>query len=143
MSIHYPVRHFRCPFCNAKMPTEEYKGWKPWKCPGCSRELQFSEAYGWIVQLCFFGVVFLSLYLLGLRGWHLLGAAVLVGSLLTVVLIGPLHRILPPRLEAYRPPPWKEDKFTTLFHRDHDYNESAAPKDKDRSETPTKSENDG
>jgi len=64
---------------------------------------------------CFFGVALLSLYLLGLRGWQLFGAVVLAGSLLTVVLTGPLHRIAPPRLEPYRPPPWKENKFATLF----------------------------
>ena len=79
------------------MYTEEYKGWKPWVCHGCSAELQFSDAYGWVVQLCLFGVALLALYLLGFRGWKLFGATVLAGSLLTVVLIGPLGRILPPR----------------------------------------------
>ena len=118
MYIRYPVRNFRCPFCGAKVPTEQYGGWEPWKCPGCAGELQFSEAYGWIAQLCFFGVPLLTLYLLGLRGWQLFGAVVLAGSFLTVVFIGPLHRIVPPRLEPYRPPPWKENKFTTLFPRE-------------------------
>ncbi len=109
------------------MPTETYKGWEPWKCPGCARELQFSEAHGWIVQLCFFGVALLSLYLCGLRGWQLFVAAVLAGSFLTLVLTGPLDRIAPPRLEPYRPPPWKEDKFTTLFP--HERVDSDKPKE--------------
>ena len=101
------------------MPAEEYKGWKPWKCPDCSAELQFSESYGWIVQLCLFGVALLSLYLMGLRGWQLLGGVLLVGSLLTVVLVGPLHRIVPPKLEPYRPPSWrKHGRAATLFPRD-------------------------
>jgi hypothetical protein len=118
MYIRYPVRNFRCPFCGAKMPTETYEGWKPWKCPGCARELQFSEAYSWIVLLCFFAVALLSLYLLGLRGWQLFVTVVLAGFFLTLVLTGPLHRIAPPRLEPYRPPPWKENKFVTLFPRE-------------------------
>jgi len=120
MYIRYPVRNFKCPFCGTRMPTEEYRGWKPWKCPGCSAALQFSEAYGYIVQVCFFGVALLSLSLLGLRGWRLVGAVVLAGSLLTVVLTGPLHRVIPPPLEPYRPPAWKRDrdhKFVTLFPR--------------------------
>ena len=115
MYIRYPVRNFRCPFCGAKMPTEQYKAWKPWRCPGCSQELQFSETYNRVVQSCFFGVALLSLYLAGLRGWQLFGAVLLAGSLLTLLLTVPLHRIVPPRLERYRPPPWKEARFATLF----------------------------
>jgi hypothetical protein len=80
MVIRYPVRNFRCPFCGAKMPTEEYKGWKPWKCPGCSAELQFSQADGFILQLCFLGLALLLLYLLGLRGWQLGVGTVLLGG---------------------------------------------------------------
>lgn len=122
MVIRYPVRNFRCPFCGAKMPTEQYNGWKPWKCPGCSAELQFSQVYGQIVQLCFFGVALLILYLLGLRGWKLFGAVVLAGPLLTIIFIGPLGRIVPPQLEPYSPQPsspWKQPKFVTLFPREN------------------------
>jgi phage FluMu protein Com len=118
MVFRYPVRNFRCPFCGAKMRTEEYKGWKPWKCPGCSAELQFSKAHGAIVQLCFFGVALVFLYLQGFRGWQLGGITVLGGGLLALMLYGPLTKILPPRLELYRqplPPPWKAEKFTTIF----------------------------
>ncbi len=115
MYFRYPVRNFRCPFCNTKMPTEQYQGWRPWRCPGCSVELQFSKVHGSIVQLCFLGVALVSLYLMGLRGWQLCGGAVLGGALLALVLYGPLTRFLPPWLEEYRPPPWKkgkeEDKF--------------------------------
>lgn len=106
MYFRYPVRNFRCPFCGAKMPTEQYKGWKPWICPGCSQELQFSETYGWVVQLFFLGVALLLLYLLGFRGWQLLGFTAVAGFLLTVIFIGPLGRIIPPRLESYRPREW-------------------------------------
>jgi hypothetical protein len=109
MFIQYPARNFKCPFCGEKMPTQEYKAWQPWNCPGCSAKLQFSEAYGWVVQLCFLGMALLLLYLLGLRGWQLAVVGVLAGSLLTLVLIGPLHRIMPPSLEAYRPPAWRRD----------------------------------
>ncbi|SRR5581483_149983 len=117
--ISYPVRNFRCPFCGTKMPTEEYKGWTPWKCPGCSAELQFSEAHGLILQVCFVGLALLLLYLLGLRGWELAVGAVLLGFALAVVFGAPFDRILPRRLELYRPPPWKEDKRVSLFSREH------------------------
>jgi len=69
------------------------------------------------MQLCLFGVALLFLYLLGVRGWHLALGAVLGGFAAAVVLAGPLDRMIPRRLEAYRPPPWKEDKFVTLFPR--------------------------
>jgi hypothetical protein len=114
MYLRYPVRNFRCPFCGTKMQTEEYKGWKPWICHGCSAELQFSQAQGAILQLCFFGVALVSLYLLGLRGWQLLGAALLAGIILTLILTGPLDRIFPRRLEPFHPPPWKKNKSTTI-----------------------------
>jgi len=95
------------------MPTEEYKGWQPWKCPGCSAELQFSEAHGCILQLCFFAIALLALYLFGLRGWQLAVGTILVGFGLAVMLGAPLDRILPRRLELYHPPPWKQDGFAT------------------------------
>ena len=115
MYFRYPARNFRCLFCGAKMPTEQYKALEPWTCPGCSRELQFSEAQGYIVQLCFFGVALLCLYLLGLRDWQLLGAAILSSFILTMVFIGPLDRIFPRRLEPFRPPPWKVKKSAATF----------------------------
>ena len=89
------------------MPTEEYKGWKPWVCRGCSRELQFSERYGSILQLLCLGVALVSLYLLGFRGWRLALLTIVTGAVLAIVLGGPLGRILPPKLEPYRPPPWR------------------------------------
>ena len=104
------------------MLTEQYKGWKPWVCSGCSAELQFSESHDLTLQLCFFGIALLPLYLLGVRGWQLAVGIVLVGFALAFVLGGPLTRILPPRLEPYRPLPplpWKESNVTTLFPREH------------------------
>ena len=118
MYIRYPQRNFECPFCGARMPTEEYKGWKPWICPGCSAQLQFSEAHGCILQLCLFAVALISLYLLGLRGWQLAVGTALTGFALAVVLGAPLDRILPRRLEPYRPLPWKQDKSVSLLPHD-------------------------
>jgi hypothetical protein len=100
------------------MLTEEYKAWQPWKCHSCSAELQFSKTHGSLLQLCLFGVALLLLYVLGVRGWQLAVGAVVGGFLAAVVLAGPLDRIIPPRLEAYQPPPWKENRFATLFPRD-------------------------
>jgi hypothetical protein len=113
--VRYPVRNFKCPFCGERMPTQEYKGWKPWVCPGCSAELQFSEAHGSILQLCFFVVALFSLYLMGIRGWQLAVGTVLAGFVLAVIFGAPLDRILPPRLEPYKPSPWKQEKSVTLF----------------------------
>jgi hypothetical protein len=67
------------------------------------------------MQLFFWGVALLALYLLGFRGLQLFGAALAGGFVLTVLLAGPLDRVLPPPLESYRPPPWREPKFVTLF----------------------------
>jgi len=119
MYIPYPIRNFKCPFCGARMPTEEYKGWKPWKCPGCSAELQFSAAYGQIFPLVCFVVALLFLYITGFRSWQLFVAAIFLGFVLDILLFLPVTRVLPPRLETYRPPPWKKkrDKFVTLFPR--------------------------
>ena len=121
MYIRYPVRNFHCPFCGARMPTEEYRGWKPWVCPGCSRELQFSTREGCLVQLCFFALALLALYIYGLRNWQLFAGGVALGAVLTVVLIGPLGRVLPQHLEPYEPPVWQQPKlpkYTTLSLHD-------------------------
>jgi hypothetical protein len=115
MYLRYPVRNFKCPFCGAKMPTEQYRFMQPWVCPGCSQELQFSKARGCVLQFCFFGAALLCLYWLGLRGWQLVAGAVLGGSFLTVALSGPLDRVIPHRLEPYDLWHWKEDKVTTIF----------------------------
>ena len=74
------------------------------------------------MQLVFFVVALLFLYAAGFRSWQMFVAAIFLAFALTVLLIGPLTRVLPPKLEAYRPPPWregkKEDKFVTLFPRE-------------------------
>jgi len=54
----------------------------------------------------------------------------LAGFALAIVVAGRLDRILPPRLEPYRRPPWKADKFATLFPRDRV--DSAKPKEEDQ-----------
>jgi hypothetical protein len=115
------------------MRTEEYKGWKPWVCHGCSAELQFSAADGSIEQLCIFGVALLVLYLLGVRGWHLVLGTLIGGFLAAVALVVPLDRVLPRRLEPFRPPPWDEGpKFTTLFL--HEDSNGDKPKRADQSQ---------
>jgi hypothetical protein len=59
----------------------------------------------------------LFLYITGFRSWQLFVATIFLGFVLDVLLFLPVTRVLPPRLEAYRPPPWREDKFVTLFPR--------------------------
>ncbi len=104
MYLRYPVRNFRCPSCGARMPTEQYRGRKPWVCPSCSQEWQFSKTHGSVVQLCSWVLVFTALYAMGFRGWELFLLAFLGGVALTVVLAGPLERVIPPRLEQYEAP---------------------------------------
>ncbi len=51
-------------------------------------------------------------------GWHLAVGAFFVGLALTIVLAGPLGRVIPPRLEPYEAPFWKlpkADKYGRLF----------------------------
>ena len=60
----------------------------------------------------------MALYLLGFRGLQLFGAALVGGFVLTVVLAGPFDRVIPPRLEPYEAPFWKQgkqDKNLRLF----------------------------
>ena len=106
MYIRYPVRNFRCPSCGAKMPTEQYRGWRPWVCPSCSQEWQFSKMHGSVVQLCSWVLVFIALYAMGFRSWGLFLLAFLGGLALVIVLAGPLDRVIPPRLEQYEAPFW-------------------------------------
>jgi len=105
MYIRYPERNFRCPSCGARMPTEQYKGWRPWVCPNCSQEWQFSKMYGCVVQVCCWVLAFIALYEIGFRGWGLFLLTFLVGLPLTI-LGPPLHRVIPPRLEPYEAPFW-------------------------------------
>jgi hypothetical protein len=106
MYIRYPVRNFRCPSCGARMPTEQYRGWRPWVCPNCSQEWQFSKMHGSVVQLCSWVLVFIALYAMGFRGWGLFLLAFFGGVAVTVVFGAPLDRIIPPRLEQYEAPFW-------------------------------------
>ena len=57
-----------------------------------------------------FGVALLCLYSVGVVGWHLAVATILAGLGLAFVLAGPLDRVIPPRLEPYEPPWWKQQK---------------------------------
>jgi len=118
MYLRYPVRNFRCPFCGAKMRTEEIRAFQPWVCLDCSRELQFSKAHLCVLQMVFWLVALLILYYLDFHGWRLLVGTILLGGGLAFVLAGPLDRILPPALEPYELPPWKQPKqprLVTLF----------------------------
>ena len=104
MNIRYPVRNFKCPSCGERMPTEQYRGGRPWVCPSCSQEWQFSKMHGTVVQLGSWVAVFVGLYAMGFRGWQLFVLGFLGGVVLTVIVAGPLDRVIPPRLEAYEIP---------------------------------------
>lgn len=88
------------------MPTEQYRGNRPWICPNCSEEWQFSKMHGTVLQLCFWVLAFIALYAMGFHGWELFLLAFLGGLALTVALAGPLDRVIPPRLEPYEAPFW-------------------------------------
>ncbi len=106
MYIRYPERNFRCPACGAKMPTEQFRGFKPWICPGCSQEWQFSEMHDVMLQLCSWVLVFVVLYAMGSRGWGLFFLTLFGGVALAIVVAGPLDRVIPRRLEPYEAPFW-------------------------------------
>ena len=110
MYIRYPVRNFKCPFCGTKMPTETFRASEPWICTGCSEALQFLQTHRSVVQLCMFGVALLGLYSAGVAGWHLAVGTILAGLVLNIVLAGPLDRVVPPPLEPYEAPFWKQGK---------------------------------
>ncbi len=57
----------------------------------------------------------MGLYSVGVVGWHLAVGTILAGLVLAVVLAGPLDRVIPPRLEPYEAPYWKQDKYVRLF----------------------------
>ena len=129
--ISYPVRNFRCPFCGARVPTEQYRGGRPWVCPGCSRPLQFSATYEKFLSYGALGTSFLCCYLLGLWGWQLIIASLVIWFPLLFIFIGIFHRFVPPRLEAY------EGSVLTLFPPPGADSEQGEPEDgKDGSGSP-------
>jgi hypothetical protein len=100
--LDYPERNFRCPACGHKMRTEEYRAFSPWVCRRCGEQLQFSRAYGAIQT---WGTLLLSLaicYLFRLSGWEFVLIAVIIWPVL-LFLSNSVHRVVPPRLERYRP----------------------------------------
>ena len=119
----YPRRNFKCPFCRARMPIEQYRAFQPWKCPGCGRALQFSAAHGYVVAACFALLTLPILYVVGMRGWWLLGGTLTLWFPATILFIGPLDRIFSPRLEPYRPISGRaqsSSKFLSLFPPEND-----------------------
>lgn len=57
-----------------------------------------------------FAVALVCLYALGVAGWRLALGMILLGFGMAVVLAGPLDRVIPPRLEPYEAPWWKQPK---------------------------------
>ncbi len=113
-----PVRHFKCPFCGATMPPEEYRAGKPWKCSVCAQPLQFSGVHSYVIGLCVLGITITLLVLFGLRGWSLFLVTVIVWFAAMLLCVGPLDGIFPPRLEPYRPVfrgPGSPSEFLRIF----------------------------
>jgi len=124
----WPV--LKCPICNATLDNREVRHGKPLVCPSCSASLQPSSRQGNIGGLAALAIAICICYLFGLRGLWLLVASVIIWFPVGVVWMFVFYRIVPPRFEPYRPPsplpplptpPWKEEKFITLFpHEDVD-----------------------
>ena len=92
----------KCPNCGTIM-TEQCEGRPPWTCPQCASKARPFRPY---VNFCFWstlGIALAFFYLLGLRGWRLFIAAVVMWIPL-VGLTAPLVRKMTPRLEPYSPP---------------------------------------
>jgi len=91
----------KCPSCGSLLPTERYRAGEPWVCPSCSAEWQLARWYshigGWgslLVSLSLF-------FLLGLRGWQLLVATILMWLPVATLCTMLLNRIFPPPLERF------------------------------------------
>jgi DNA-directed RNA polymerase subunit RPC12/RpoP len=98
-----PRRKVKCPSCGADMPTEQYRAGEPWTCPRCSRQFQISRAYGNIIT---WGAMVLSLVffsLLGLRGFRLFIAVIVMWFPVLLILTGLFNHIFTPPLESYKP----------------------------------------
>ena len=96
------VQPCKCPSCGSLLPTERYRaGGVPWICPSCSAEWQLAR---WYQHVGGWGALVLSLmlfFLLGLRGWQLFVAAILMWLPVATLCTFLLNRMFPPPLERY------------------------------------------
>lgn len=102
----------RCVKCGAPLTYQEIRAAGPFPCPICHAQLQAPNSYGhWITlgNLLFSAIVFL---LLGLRGFHLFFAVLLVWLPVEYVALNMVKYSIPPKIELYLP------KDATLRLRD-------------------------
>jgi hypothetical protein len=97
--MQFSVPDVNCPACGATMPRKR----NPLTCLACSKQFQISQTYRRIVAWGLMGLLFTFFYLLGLRGWQLFVAAIVLWFPILGLSIPLLYRIIPPRLEPYQP----------------------------------------
>src|SRR5437868_3900622 len=107
----------KCPGCGASLEKGSGTG-RPWICPRCSRKFQFSRTYSGAIAWIALSLCLLSFYVLGLRPWQLLAAALVLWFPVLLVLTYILGNIFPPPLEPYYATR-EQAHFVSLFSDDN------------------------
>jgi hypothetical protein len=85
------------------MSTQDYRAGQPWTCRHCGEQLQFSRRQtiiaGRIVAACSFALA----YLLGFRGWQLLGVGIILWVAGLLLIPAFFDKYFPRKLERYQP----------------------------------------
>jgi len=90
-----------CPFCNGILPNTEVRRGKPLLCPSCSAQLQASNRQLDLVNVIALVVATLLSYSLGIRGYWLVLAVVLLWFPVLVGCSFVFYRLVRPRFERY------------------------------------------
>jgi len=109
-----PMPTLSCPECATVLDKNKFKAGTPFACPGCSRRFQFSRGYSRVGGLIALVVSYLSLYVLGARGWPLLIGGLVMWFPAVLILVVPLSWLIRPRLEPYYHTE-EERHFITMF----------------------------
>ena len=96
----FSMPEFKCLTCGAVMPRRPRQ---PWTCSSCSGRFQISQAYRRIVAWVLIGLLLCFFGLFGLRGWRLFIVAIVIWFPVLGLSIPVLYRIIPPRVEPYKP----------------------------------------
>lgn len=106
----------KCPFCGSILPNRQYKARTPLICPGCSEPLRLAR---WYLHVTSFSALVLTLViclLLGLRGFWLLAATIVLWFPVDVAWNFLVGRIVPPKFERYPPSDSGSHSSLDLFH---------------------------
>lgn len=101
--MRWPV--LKCPYCGAVLPNRELSTTRPnIVCPLCCRQLQYATWYSHLSGLIALVLTITLCLFLGLSGFWLFGATVLLWFPVLVLWAFIFARISATRFEAYAPP---------------------------------------